>query len=94
MQEQKMITVDKEEISSLLLIAPLFIPRAFLLIVIIVITGAAHVLVPAHSHSVLVVLITINLSIFFLSFSDPCCKFIFVCCCHHLWCHLHDKVAS
>merc|ERR1712192_226695 len=61
MQEQKMITVDKEEISSLLLIAPLFIPRAFLLIVI---TGAAHVLVPAHSHLVLVVLITINLSIF------------------------------
>ena len=44
-----------------LLIASIFIPRTFLLIVLIILAAATNVLVPAHTHLILVVLVTINL---------------------------------
>merc|ERR1719278_1539277 len=91
--KQKRITVDENFLRSLL-VAPFILPGAFLHVVLVVLAAAAHVLVAAHTHLILVVLVTIHLSIFFLRFSDPRCKFIFVCCRHHLWSHLHYKVAA
>ena len=58
--KQKRITVDENFLRSLL-VAPFILPGAFLLVVLIVLAAAAHVLVPAHTHLILIVLVTINL---------------------------------
>ena len=44
-----------------LLIASIFIPRTFLLIVLIILAAATNVLVPAHTHLFVVILVAIDL---------------------------------
>ena len=60
--KQKRITVN-EKLRNLLFVASLFVAGALLLVVIIVLAAAADILVPAHAHLLVVVLVTINLGI-------------------------------
>ena len=60
--KQKRITVDENFLCSLL-VAPFLLPRAFLLIILVILAATANILVAAHTHLILVVLVTVHLMV-------------------------------
>merc|ERR1719292_31874 len=55
---------------------------------IVLFISTSYILISTHSHLFIIVIITINLGIFFFSSPDSCGKFIFVGCSYYFWGHL------
>merc|ERR1719318_145869 len=68
--------------NSLLLYFNTVITAFTLFIILVIIIPASNILVATHTNLLIIIIVSINFSIFFLS------------CCHNLWSHLHGEIAS
>merc|ERR1719318_256472 len=80
--------------NSLLLYFNTVITAFTLFIILVIIIPASNILVATHTNLLIIIIVSINFSIFFLSSPYSGSKFIFISCCHNLWSHLHGEIAS